>query len=191
LSARRIPLDERLGRAGQLVVRSRKFFDLWFCLQNATKCDATLDVMDEFSELFRFTIHAHFVAFVVHIAALFERKDTINLRRLTDEMNEAGMLSTTALANVEALLCQATPVASKVAILRHNLFAPRSASMSYSEAFEKAGLTTEQLANLTEMALKIANALLLARKLPDQFFHPGPREHAEALLRTLRRACLC
>jgi hypothetical protein len=145
--------------------------------------------MDEFSELFQFTIHAHFVAFVVHIAALFERKDTINLWRLTDEMRGAGMLSTTALAEVEALLSQATPVVSKVAILRHNLFAHRSASMSYAEAFEMAGLTTEQLANLTEIALKIANALLLARGLPDQVFHPGPREHAEALLTTLRRAC--
>jgi hypothetical protein len=79
---------------------------------------------------------------------------------------------------------------SKVTILRHNLFAHRSASLTYSEAFEMAGLTREQLADLTETALKIANALLLARGLPDQFFHPGPREHAEALLRTLRRACL-
>ena len=112
------------------------------------------------------------------------------MRRLTDEMKGACMLSTTALANVETLLCQATPVVSKVAILRHNLFAHRSASMTYSETFERASLTTEQLANLTELALKIANALLLARGLPDQFFHPGPREHAEALLRTLRRSCL-
>jgi AbiU2 len=146
--------------------------------------------MDGFSEFFEFTIHAHFAAFVVHMAGLFEtRKDTINLRRLANEMNAANMLSKTA-AEVDVLLRKAEPLASKVTILRNNLFAHRSASVSYASVFEMAHVTADQLRDLTEIALKIANQLLLARGLPDQSFNPGPHEHAEALLKVLLNARL-
>jgi hypothetical protein len=39
--------------------------------------------------------------------------------------------------------------------------------------------------DLTEIALKIANRLLLARGLSDQFFNPLPRDDAEAMLKAL------
>jgi hypothetical protein len=182
----RLPVDERLERAGELVVRARKFYDLWSCLENAKERPATLDAMDDFSEFFKFTIHAHFVAFVVHMAALFEtRNDTINLWRLAKDMKAANMLLSKAAAEVDALLREATPVASKVTILRSNLFAHRSDSVSYASAFELAQVTPDQLHNLTEIALKIANQLLLAKGLRDQFVHPGPHEHAGALLQAL------
>jgi hypothetical protein len=58
-----------------------------------------------FSEFFVFTIHAHLVAFVVHMAALFEkRQDTINLRRLINEMKATAMLPSKAAAEIDALL---------------------------------------------------------------------------------------
>jgi hypothetical protein len=94
------------------------------------------------------------------------------------------MLSNAA-AEVDALLCEAKPLASKVTILRNNLFAHRSAFVPYALAFEMAHVTADQLSNLTEIALKIANKLLLVRGLPDQSFNPGPHEHAEALLQAL------
>jgi AbiU2 len=120
------------------------------------------------------------------MAALFEtRNDTINLWRLAKDMKAANMLLSKAAAEVDALLREATPVASKVTILRSNLFAHRSDSVSYASAFELAQVTPDQLHNLTEIALKIANQLLLAKGLRDQFVHPGPHEHAGALLQAL------
>jgi hypothetical protein len=140
-----------------------------------------------FSEFFIFTIHAHFVAFVVHMAGLFEkRNDTINLRRLANDMKVADMPLKTA-NEVDALFARSGPLAAKVMVLRHNLFAHRSASLSYAEIFEMADVTEGQLRNLTEIALRIANRLLVARGLPDQSFNPGPHEHAEALLEALLR----
>jgi hypothetical protein len=143
--------------------------------------------MDDFSEFFQFTLHAHFVAFAIHMAGLFEkRNDTINLGRLADDVKVADMPLKTA-NEVDALLREAKPLAAKVMVLRHNLFAHRSASLSYAEIFEMADVTKDQLRNLTEIALRIANRLLVARGLPDQSFNPGPHEHAEALLEALLR----
>jgi|SRR6266496_2636470 len=182
---RLLPIDERLERAAQLVVRTRIFYDLWLYFEDKHP-PAIFDVMEDFSEFFRFEPHAHFVAFVVHIAALFEkRRDTINLPSLAKEMKAANLISAQGATEVDALLSQAEQLASKVIILRSNLFAHRSATLSYADAFKKAAVTSNQLRDLTETALKIANRLLVVRGLSDHFFNPLPREHAEAMLTAL------
>ena len=162
---------------------------MWSSLEDAKGCTATHEVMDaHFSEFFLFTIHAHFVAFVVHMAALFEkRQDTINLRRLINEMKATAMLPSKAAAEIDALLGEAEPLASKVTNLRNELFAHRSAFLNYAEIFEIADVTKDELRSVTDIALKIANQLLEAKGLPDQSFNPAPHEHAEALLRALLR----
>jgi hypothetical protein len=78
-----LSIDDRLERAAQLVVRSRIFYDIWFYCDGPNTRPAIINTMERFSEFFRFDPHAHFVSFVVHMAALFEkRKDTINFWRL-------------------------------------------------------------------------------------------------------------
>ena len=181
-------LDERLERASQLVVRARIFHDLWFTFEDARTRPATLDVTERFGEFFAFDPHAHFVAFVVHIAAVFERRyGTINLQGLAKEAKEANLISAQTAAEIDALLDEAAPLVSKVTKLRSNLFAHRSASLPYDAAFRKANVTAEQLRHLTEIALKISNRLLLARGLRDHMFNYKPREEAEAILETLKR----
>jgi hypothetical protein len=186
---RPFPIEERLERAGQLVVRSRIFYDIWFFFESAEARPVIIEVMRRFNEFFRFDPHAHFVAFVVHMAALFEkRRDTINLPSLLKEMKTANLIPAQDAAEVDALLAQAKDVASKVTILRSNLFAHRSATLSYDDAFKKANVTANQLRELTEIALKVANRLLLVRGLRDQFFNTLPRENAEAMLTALKES---
>jgi AbiU2 len=184
---RALPIDERLERAAQIVIRCRIFYDIWIYFEGQNTHPAIDD--ERFSEFFRFDPHAHFVAFVVHIAALFEkRKDTINFRRLVKEMEQAGLISVQNAAEVDALLTRAQPFASKVTILRSNLFAHRSATLSYADAFKKAAVTAKQLCYLTNVALKIANRLLIVRGRNDQFFNALPANHADAILRVLSRS---
>jgi AbiU2 len=184
-----LPLDERLYRAGQHVVLSRLFFDLWFYFGGAETRPKIIETMGEYNEFFRFTPHAYFVAYVVHIAAMFERRrDTINLMRLAHEMKAARLIPVQVIAELDALLAEATPIASKVTILRHYAFAHRSATISYDAAFKKAAVTAAQLRDLTELALKIANRLLMARGLKDEVFTPLPLEAAEAMMKALAAA---
>jgi AbiU2 len=186
---RRLLINERFEEAARLVLRSRIFFDIWSYFESEDTRPAIIDAMNCFSDYFRFDSHAHFVAFIVHIAALFEkRSDTINLPDLTKELKQSNLISAQAAANIDVLLRQAKELAPKVNILRSNLFAHRSANLSYDEAFKKAEVTPHQMRVLTELALKIVNHLLLARGLEEQFFYPSPREDAEAMLKTLKEA---
>jgi hypothetical protein len=183
-----LPFDERLERAAQLVVRSRIFYDIWLYFEGEETRPAIIETMRCFNEFFRFESHAHFVAFVVHIAALFERRrDTINLPLLVSEMKLTNLLSAECAAEVDTLVSQSEQLASKVIIMRSNLFAHRSATLSYADAFKKAAITANQLRDLTEIALKIANRLMLARNRNSHFFNVLPRADADAMLKTLAR----
>ena len=179
-----LPIDERLETAAQLVLRTRIFYDIWRFFEGEVTRPAILDTMRCYAEFFRFDPHAHFVAFVVHIAALFEKpqKSTINLPRLA---KESGLNSAQDATEIDALLRKAKPLASKATILRNNLFAHRSDTLSYSDAFKKADVTPNELRDLTEIALKIVNRLLTMRGLKDHVFNRVPLAHADGMLKAL------
>jgi hypothetical protein len=126
------PLDERVRIAGQLAVRSRIFFDIWWFYKGAGTRGKIIYMMNEYFEFFRFDAYAHFVAFVIHIAALFEdRRDTVNLPALIREAKDTITSWAARMVLAEYLLTHARPLVQNVTILRSNLFAHRSTSLSY------------------------------------------------------------
>jgi hypothetical protein len=120
------------------------------------------------------------------MAGVFDKsRDTISLVALIREVKAAGKLKAHGAATVDALLLKAKPIADKVSTLRHNAFAHRSAHISYDDAFELAAVRPDQLRELTDIALEIANRLLLACGLQDQYFNEEPRKAAEAMMKAL------
>jgi AbiU2 len=181
-----LPIDDRIERAAQLVLRARIYFDVWFYFEGRDTRAGIMETMQEYSEFFRFAPHAHFVAFIVSIAALFDkRRDTITLPGLVREMGKANLLPAQTKSDVTALIAQAGPLVSKITILRHNAFAHRSATLSYDEAFKAAAVTAFQMRELTEIALKIANCLTQARGRGEHFFNELVRNDAEAMMKAL------
>jgi hypothetical protein len=181
-----LPLDQRLERIGQHILRARLFFDLWFYFEGPDTRPKIFNIMDEYSEFFRFASHAYFLAYVIYIAGVFDkRRGTISLCSLVPEVKKTGHLKDQKAATVDALLIEAKPLAGKVSILRHEAFAHRSGSVMYDDVFRKAEITPYQLRHLTDIALKIANALLSARGLRDHVFTDLPQEHAGAMMHAL------
>jgi hypothetical protein len=120
---------------------------------------------------------------------MFDRtRGTISLTHLANEMKAARLIREEAIRELDALLAEAAPIASKVTVLRHYAFAHRSATVSYNAAFKKAAVTPTQLRELTEIALKIANRLLLARGLKDEVFTPLPLGAAKEMMKALASA---
>jgi hypothetical protein len=180
------PLNQRLDRIGQHIVRARLFLDLWFYFEERDSRRKIIDTMREYNEFFRFTPHAYLATYVIYMAGVFDKsKGTISLAPLIREVKAAGQLKANDAAIVDALLGKAKPIAEKVAMLRHKAFAHRSAHIAYDDVFKMAAIKPDQLRNLTDIALKITNRLLLARRLQDQYFTELPREAAEAMMQAL------
>lgn len=183
--AKPLPLNERLDTAAQLVKRARIFYDIWWFYEGADTRPKIIDTLRLYSEFFRFDSHAHFVAMVLHLAGLFEpRNGTINFAALIREAKADGVAKE-AIDSAEAALQSVKELPPKVAILRSNLFAHRSASLSYDEAFRKADMKPDQLRDLTIEGLRIANILLLARGCSEQYFHDLGRRDVEQLINDL------
>ena len=184
-----LPINDRVHRAVQLVLRARIFFDILFYFEAKDTRAAILNTMQEYSEFFRFMPHAHQVAFIVTIAALFDKRaDTISLSQLVREMTRNKQLSQRTQAEVNELLDKAKPLEAKVIVLRHNAFAHRSARTSYDDVFKEAKVTAKQMRDLTEIALQIANKLAEATGVSTGFFNELPREDAARMMQTLIRA---
>lgn len=184
-----VPLKVRIDRVAQHVVRARLFLDLWFYFEEDRSRREIIETMREYGEFFRFTPHAYLVTYVVYMAGVFEtRQDTISLVGLIREMKVARQLNGQDDTAVSGLLASAKPIAKKVAILRNNAIAHRTISMSYNDVFKLADVTPGELRDVTDMALKIANRLLLSCGLQDQHFTDLPREDTVSMMTALARA---
>jgi hypothetical protein len=180
-----MPLKVRIARVAQHVIRARLFLDLWLYFEEDRTRRKIIETMREYGEFFRFTSHAYLVTYVVYMAGVFEtRQDTISLVVLTREMKATGHLDGQDEA-LSSLLSSAKLIAKKVAILRNNAVAHRTVSMSYDDVFKLADITPGELRDLTDIALKIANRLLLSCGLQDQHFTDFPREDAMRMMTTL------
>jgi hypothetical protein len=181
-----LPLNNRLGRLGQHIVRARLFLDLWFYFEERDSRRKIIGIMREYNEFFRFTPHAYLATYVIYMAGVFDKsRGTISLAPLIRELKAAGHLKAQDALVVDALLAKAKPIADKVAILRHKAFAHRSAHTSYNNVFKMAAVTPAQLRELTDTALEITNRLLLAHGFQDQHFTELPREAAQAMMKAL------
>src|SRR5437868_4343944 len=149
--AQHLPLDDRIRTASELLKRARIFFDVWWLYEGQATRSGILDAMNEFPDYFRFDSHAQFVAHIVHMAMLYEgRGDTTNLYALKKEL--IARLDAKALASLDQLFANAQPIEKKVRILRNNVFAHRSARITYDDVFKMAKVTPDQLRELTQIS---------------------------------------
>jgi hypothetical protein len=181
----RIQFREDVDLAGQLAVRARVFLDIWWIYEAVHTRGKYLATMNRFSEFYRFDSHAHFVAMVMYLSQLFEpRDDTLNLPSLAQKASSGGVAQSVT-EQARLALDAARPLISKVMILRSNLFAHRSAKLSYAEVFDLAKVTPDQLRELSDFALRIVNLLGEAVGTDEKFVHSLSAAHAEAVLKTL------
>lgn len=179
--------DKRIDRAGHLIVLARCFYDIWWLYIGVDTRPKIIDAMNDFPDFFRFDEHANFVSLVTHLASLFERRnDTINFESLVKEAEEKKLVSGDCIAEARAALASVAEIRQKIAILRSNLFSHRSNSLSYAATFQKAAFTPNQMRDLTNAGLEIANALLIGRGQKHLFFTRSTADQTMAMLRRLK-----
>ena len=175
-------LEEKLDILIQLVLRARTFFDFWWIYEGAPTRTNYLPAMNRYSEYFRFDSHAHHVAFTIYLCQIFEdNQKTLNIINAVKEAKDRG-LSATHVETAEAAIQEGLPIWKKLVIVRSNLFAHRSASLSYSEAFKKASLSPNEIRRLSELGLKGVNSLRTALSQKEYEFSTLPGNDLEDLL---------
>jgi len=125
-------------------------------------------------------------SYVIYMSGVFDtRRDTISFSNLVRDVKKAARLTANDAKDAEKALAQARPAADKLKILRDKAFAHRSAHISYNDVFAEADVTPDELRNLTDLSLDVANRLLVACGLPKERFTPHPKEYADAMMKAL------
>ncbi len=178
-------LEQKLDILAQIVLRARTFFDLWWIYESSQTRPKYLPAMNRYSEFFRFDSHAHEVAYTTYFCQIFEdHSKTLNIPNVMKEAKTKG-LSADYITVAEKALKESLPIWKKLVILRSNLFAHRSASLSYSQVFKKASITPNEIKRLAELALEAINSLRAALGQRDYEFGILPREHLKELLKEI------
>lgn len=158
-----LPVEQQLETAAQLAIRARIFFDIWWTYENSDTRPIIIETLNDYSEFFRFDSHANFISMIVHITNLFDikRTDIISLKQLIEKFAQQG-LDINIRLGIDQLFDQAKSAAQSAKILRDNLFAHRNAVDDYAAVFKRAAIKSDSLRELTDIALKIINRLLVA-----------------------------
>ena len=187
--SQKLGLDEQIDIATNQLVRARIFLDIWWHYHGSPTRGQSLDSMNEFPEFFRFDEHAHFTAFIVHIATLFDkRNDTVKLEKLGKSISNKLTVSAKIEKELKALFKQTNAIAEKILVLRHRAFSHRSDEYNYNEAFKLANVSYSEFLVLTEKSKQILNLFLQVIKRGEVVFRDLPREDLAQLLIQLKPA---
>lgn len=163
-------------------------YEIWSIYKHRSESDE--EVMNKYELFFQTSIHAHFVALLVLLYRLYEKRrqsDTFNIPSLLKILKTEALLSDAKLESLKSF-CKSDvqPIWIKVCILRNYVFCHRSTVKTVEEAFRKADMTATELGDLIETTKKFLNKLTRAYNKSSHSFTTGASEDIQQLLDDLR-----
>ena len=153
-------LREHLAGVHQLLIRASLNHQIWWTYKSKDTRPVYVKTMNEYLTFFSCGIHAHFLAYVVAMYAMYEtRKDTYNCNQLVKLLAVEPGVVRHQLNEVKVLIAEAKPIWVKVGVLRNEVFGHLAAGTSSSEAFAKAAAKPDDLAHLLELSRRLLNAV--------------------------------
>lgn len=137
---------------------ARLNFEIWWVYKSEDTRPKYVGSMNRYLGFFQASIHAHFVAIVIALYRLYEkRSNTINLDRLLKALpaETRGKLP----PDCNGRIARATDIWKKVSIVRNNCFGHLNGEASVSQSFERASLTPNEMRELMDLTEGILNDL--------------------------------
>lgn len=139
------------------VIELARSYAIWRQLVEQSGFDRFSRVIENHEDFFSATTHSLFQGFTVITYQLFERsKDATSLRSLVDAL----ALTDTALAQkVQTDIEGKLPLLKKTYSIRGNVYAHRNKSQPPEAFFAAAGLTSDQMREILDLARDVVSAL--------------------------------
>jgi|SRR5690554_4285712 len=149
-------IKEYLEALRNMVQEARLHHEVWWIYKSTETRPKYLDVMNRHLMFFWASIQAHMIGIVTSLYMLYEtRKDTRNIPTFMARLKESGLLEESSIRELEALCAQARPLWIKVSILRNNVYAHKSSKHTINDAFELAGVSSDEMIELIDISEKI------------------------------------
>jgi len=153
-------LREHVTAVHHLLIRAALNYDIWWVYKSKETRPLYIKTMNEYVAFFSSGIHAHFLAYVAAMYALYEtRRDTHNCNQLLKLFAAEPGVPQGRVREVKALLAEARPIWVKVGVLRNEVFGHLAVGTSTSSAFAKAAVKPDDLAHLLELSKQLLNTV--------------------------------
>ncbi|OQY00267.1 MAG: hypothetical protein B6I26_08590 [Desulfobacteraceae bacterium 4572_130] len=154
------------------IITAQLNYEICWALREKNNRKRYVDTMNEYPNFFCTSIHAHFVATVMALYKLYEkRKDTINLPKLVRTIKAESSIPPHDIATFEKEIEELKPLWVKISILRNNLFGHYSDSIENEMIWEKADLAYNQIKELIEGSKIIFNSIYSKWKKTQHAFN--------------------
>jgi len=164
-------------------------YDVWWVLKENDTREQFIDVMNNYGLFFQTSIHSHFVALLVALYRIYEkRKDTINIKELQKAIDKNKPFPPEEKDIIEKLSSDAKVIWVKVSILRNEVFAHRSNKNSIDAAFKKADITYDEFKELIKITQKLINKISRHYKKNSHAFNLSARNDTLDVLNDLLAA---
>ena len=161
-------------------------YDIWWVYKSDRTRPKYIDAMNRYHLFFSTSIHAHFVALIVALYRLYEkRRDTHNIPGLIELVEKEGLIGVTTLTLIRAKYESARPLWKKVAVVRNKAFGHHSAAHTDEEVFREAGVSSNDLKQLLEISKALLNELTQERSDNVHAWNLSGTEDTERLLADL------
>jgi hypothetical protein len=183
-TADKLHSNEQLEVLTQQIIRARIYYDLWWFYAGDKTRPEIVDTLNDFPEFFRFEIHAHFVAMIVHCCTIVDKTaDTISLKRIADALLDPKRFQDDRL--LLDRVAKAVANAEGLQKIRHKAIAHRSDTFNYASTFKEAAVTPDCIPVLLSEFLDLANELRRKLRLQDADFNPLALEHIKSLIHVI------
>jgi hypothetical protein len=188
MSVENANIDRFINELRHSMVVAELNYQIWWVYKEKNSRARYAGTMNRYSPFFQTGIHAHFVAYLVAIYRLHEkRRDTINIPRFLDMLEKTRCVKSHVIEAGQKLLAQSKPLWIKAGILRNEAFAHRADGNGVADVFEKAAVKPDQLVELNELTKKILNGLTSHWNKTAHAFDVDAGEAASRLLEDLRK----
>lgn len=162
-------------------------YDVWHALTGEETHPKFVDAMNGYTLYFQTAIHAHFSALLMALYRAHEpRKDTLNVPGLVNTVRNTHPFPEELEKTVLRISAECEPLFRKVAILRNTVFGHKSKKITTKEAFEKAGVTPNELSAIVEYTKELLNEITLQWNQSSHAFNLSAKPDVERLLRDLQ-----
>lgn len=163
-------------------------YEIWWVYKSPETRPEYADTMNKYPLFFQTSLHAHFVALLMQLYHLYEkRKDTYNIPGFLKLLETRGAVDEATTIKLREAYEQIRPLWLKVCILRNNAFGHRSTAKTVDEIFAQANVTPNELRDLVEATKKILNTATQAVAGVTHAFNSSSREDTLNVLQKLKQ----
>lgn len=153
---------ENLEDLFKILFEAYSNYEIWWIHVNKDDRSKYFFTKLRYKDFFETVAYANITAMIIALYKLFDKnKKSLSLRKIIRDAQKLKIIEEAGVNTLNRSVEKVDSIWSKVMILRSNLFAHRSDTLTVNEIYKKAKITPNQMKELMEVALEILNSICL------------------------------